>query len=150
MKSPFELHLGLASLFSTRPDSKHFQFCKTPGICSNYSTLPLYHETSQYINKQAWLSFQKIFIYKSRQQTDLIQGWQFSSPVQTFPRFLQISLVLCCCQIMSELSKKQQKVFFQFHSFSCSVYNRIGQEYFQFYYHLSLHWTLSFSSLFSM
>ena len=46
----------LLNFFCNGPDGHYFRLCRTQGVCSNYSTVLLYHESGhKFVNEWAWL-----------------------------------------------------------------------------------------------
>lgn len=68
-KCCYTLHLGLANLLCIEPHRKYLGLYRPYSPCCNYSTLPLYHESShrKFVNKWVWLYSSKS-IYKTQWQ----------------------------------------------------------------------------------
>lgn len=65
-KHCYILHLGLANLLCIEPHRKYLGLYRPYSPCCSYSTLPLYHESSQrkFVNKWVWL-YSNNSIYKT-------------------------------------------------------------------------------------
>lgn len=70
---PIVLYQGSANLFYKVFSSKYFWLCGPYGLRSNYSPLPLWHESSRrwYVNKYIWLSSNKTWFMKTDRGLDL-------------------------------------------------------------------------------
>lgn len=80
------------TIFCKGPGSKYFRFCKPYGLYHNYSTLPLWHESShkQHIDEQRYLSSNKTLFTKRGCGPDLAPGSGVPNPWTSnhlFPHF---------------------------------------------------------------
>lgn len=80
------------TIFCKGPGSKYFRFCEPYGLYHNYSTLPLWHESShkQHIDEQRYLSSNKTLFTKRSSGLDFFhRPARANSCPEMFPKYCQ-------------------------------------------------------------